>query len=326
MTTVQLAALRVGDQLAEGGQGSVYELPDRSGEVLKLYHDPDHREFNASALDRLVAARDSIAYSGRPVDAFAAWPSAVVVDSSRTVGLLMPRVPEEFTLEIGRHEPLADRSRRLADLSYLAQEPRPLWGSVELPDRAEKLQILRYFAGVVEALHNRGIVLGDISFANVYWARSPEPRVMVIDCDSMRYEGGMSVLPPTDTIDWDDPKAGPGVPPSKDQDRYKLALAVLRVISRTLDARPEDSTVRDFSHLGAVGGRVEALFAEAAGPAGSRPAASKWVAALSDRQTQPVRTGTPRAPIVAPPPQPGLLIKKGGARASRPVKPPGPRP
>lgn len=315
MTAVQLSTLRIGDQLDDGGQGVVFALLDRPGQVLKRYHNPDDPQFNAAALRRLVAARDSITYAGRPVEKFAAWPSAVVIDGSKTVGFLMPRVPEdEFMLQIRS-------SRRLANLSYLAQVPPPLWGSVELPDDAEKLQILRFLAGVVEALHNRGIVLGDISFGNVLWARGGEPRVMVIDCDGMRSEGGVSVLPPVDTIDWDDPKAGRGAAPSKDQDRYKLAMAVLRVVSRTLDARPEDSGDHDFSQLGPAGGRIKALLVEASGSAGSRPVAAKWVAALSDRQTRPIPTGTSRRPIDAPPPQPSLLVKKDDVRETRSVKP-----
>lgn len=307
MTTVQLSSLRIGDRLADGGQGVVYELLDRPGELFKRYHNPDDPQFNPTALSQLVAARDSITYAGLPVEEFAAWPSAVIVDGSKTVGFLMPRVPEEFMLRIGR-------SQRLADLSYLAQEPRPLWGSVELPDLAEKLQILRYLAGVVDALHGRGIVLGDMSFANVLWATRPEPRVMIINCDSMRFEGGVSVLPSADKVGWDDPRADPGATPSKDQDRYKLALAILRVASRNLHVRPEDPAARDLSYLGSVGARLQVLFGAAAGPSSLRPAAFEWVAALSDRQTQPIRIGTSRRPIDAPPPPPSLLVKKEGER------------
>ncbi|GAA2756165.1 hypothetical protein GCM10009872_15250 [Actinopolymorpha rutila] len=225
----------------------------------------------------------------------------------------MRRVPKQFSLKIGQGE-------RLADLSYLATAPKPIWGPVSLPSHSEKLGILRDLAGVVDTLHRRGIVLGDISFANVLWTVTPRPGVMLLDCDGMRLEGRTSVLPQADTLDWDDPYVVRGAEPTRDQDRYKLALAVLRVLcaslNRRLDGRPLDPAL-----LGANPSGVQDLLSKAAGAAGTRPAASEWMTALSDRVMQPVLAPASRRRIDMPKPKPDLLAS-GGPRQFRPVQPP----
>ncbi|MFD2082884.1 hypothetical protein SAMN05421678_11822 [Actinopolymorpha cephalotaxi] len=311
--TVQLSSLQIGKELADGGQGRVFELLNRPHQVLKMYHNPAHPGFDAGGLVRLVAERDTISHAGRVADDFAAWPAEVVLKGARTVGFLMLRVPKQFSLRIGRGE-------RLADLSYLATAPKPIWGPVSLPSHSEKLGILRDLAGVVDALHGRGIVLGDISFANVLWTVMPKPRVLLLDCDGMRLEGRRSVLPQADTLDWEDPYVARGAEPTRDQDRYKLALAVLRVLSsslnRRLDGRPLEPGL-----LGANPSGVQDLLGKAAGAAGTRPAASEWVTALSDRAMQPVLAPGSRRRIDMPKPKPGLLAS-GGPRQFRPVQPP----
>ncbi|MER7609608.1 hypothetical protein [Nocardioides sp. NPDC127503] len=311
---VQLSSLNLGDQLAEGGQGAVHELLDQPELVFKRYLYPDSPAFRPDALQRLVDCRPSIAFSGRSVDEFAAWPTAVVNDGTRTVGFLMRRVPTGFTLAIGGKV-------LLADLSYLATEPKPIWGDVDLPGMSEKVQVLQHLAGAVDAFHARQIVVGDISYANVLWSRDPQPRVMLIDCDGMRHAGMESVLPQADTPDWEDPMPPAGYAPGPDQDRYKLALAVRRVLTSSLDARLTSSSP-DLSEVGGAGPKLEALLARAAGPAGTRPSAREWFDALSGRATQPVRQGE-RREIDAPAARPDLLTSSTSERKFRPVTPPG---
>lgn len=313
MTHMELSSLRLGAQLAEGGQGSVHEVLDQPDVVFKRYLHPEAPAFRPDALQWLVDCRTSIAFSGRTVDDFAAWPTVVVKDAGRTIGFLMRRVPGDFTLAIGGKV-------RLADLSYLATEPRPVWGDVDLPDTREKVQLLQHLAGAIDALHTRSIVVGDISFANILWARAPQPRVMLIDCDGMRHEGRESVLPQADTVDWNDPELPPGSAPARDQDRYKLALTVQRILTTSLDVRL-NRTPPDLGALGAVGHRVESLLAQAAGPAGQRPTAREWFDALSERATQGLLRGA-RRQLDAPAAQPDLLMPAAGERKFRPVTPP----
>src|SRR6218665_3795507 len=179
MSEIQLGTLTLGDEIAAGGQGSVTALKSDLATVLKRYHDASGPDFNAETLRWLVAERSRIFLAGSPVEEWSAWPKAVVRHGGRVVGFLMPRVPEAFTIEIGGRS-------RLADLSYLAAEPSPLWADVPLPTDEERVRVLYHLAAAMQALHHRDIVMGDVSFANIIWARTPRPRVMLIDCDGMR--------------------------------------------------------------------------------------------------------------------------------------------
>lgn len=312
---VELSSLRIGAKIADGGQGSVYELLDQPRTVFKQYHDPESRDFRPSALRALVLEASSLSVAGKPVHTWAAWPTSLVLDDGAVVGFVMPRVPEEFTLAIGG-------THRLADLSYLASEPRPLWGNVSLPDLAERLAIVRHLAMVMQALHQRRLILGDLSFTNVLWCRVPAPQVLLLDCDGIAPAGNLPVLPRAETIDWNDPEDPHAAGPALDRDRYKLACAIVRILTRSLDARPESSGLQVSTGDLSRDARLSRVVKEAAGPLDSRPAAAAWVAALSDRQEIEVQPPNGVRITSAPPPQPNLLTKEE-PREFRPVSPPG---
>jgi hypothetical protein len=145
----------------------------------------------------------------------------------------------------------------------------------------------------------------------VLWAGAPRPRIMLLDCDGMRREGRDPVLPQAETLDWNDPLAGPGTKttPTIDRDCYKLALAVLRILTRSLDARPTPATTVDpgLFEQPDTAQRVESLLRQAGGPVGSRPTAKQWALALSGRTFVPVTTPAQRRTINAPQPQPDML-------------------
>jgi hypothetical protein len=314
VSTVDVRSLTIGEVLGSGGQADVLALENDPSLAFKRYHDPDHPQLNPNALRRLIAARESITYDGRAVDEFAAWPTAEVVDRSKTIGLLMRRIPNEFMLQMGG-------KTRPAELSYIATPPKPIWGSVKLPDLRQRIEIVRQFALAMDALHQRSLVLGDVSFLNVLWACRPSPRIMLLDCDGMRYEGERPVLPQPDSVDWNDPQATPGSEPDLDRDRYKLALAALRVLTTRLDVRPTSKqSLPEVEQP--IRGLCEPLMAKAAGTVGTRPKASEWANALSGREYRPVRPIGPPRKDDAPLPKPDLIFDPNEPRQYRPIKPP----
>ncbi len=314
MSDTQLRTLSLGMKLGDGGQGTVYGLTGDSAQVFKQYHNPADPSFEVASLDALIAIRDVLSFSGRPVDDWAAWPNSVVRSGKDAVGFVMPRVPAEFTFA-------AHGKSRLSELGILlAKKSNSLFSGVSLPTIDERVAILRNLAGAVSVLHEHHIVIGDLSFANVLWALTPRPRVMLIDCDGMRLEGLPAVLPQAETPDWDDPLAIPGALPTFDRDCYKLALAVMRVLGQQVDCRPTELNEVEFDGLDeAMAQRVRALLAQTAGRTGARPTARAWEAALSDRATVPVQPGSRRT-VSAPSPKPELL--SNGERRFRPVTPP----
>lgn len=315
MNAIQLASLTLGARLGDGAQGNVYELVGDPHRVYKQYHRAAGLSVSAASLDALIALRGKLTHAGHPVDRWAAWPSAAVRSGSETVGFVMPRVPIEFTFE-------AHGKRRLAEFNMLfAKKSNVLFAGVDLPDIAERAVMLRDLASALATLHEHRIVVGDLSHANILWSRTPEPRVMLIDCDGMKLDGMPAVLPQPDTGDWEDPHAVPGSDPTADRDCYKLALAIMRGLGGQVDCRPTELDDISFEGLDAgMEQRIRDLLTRAAGPAGTRPTARSWESVLSDRVTVQVQAGARRT-IAAPSPKPEML-GNSEARQFRPVTPP----
>jgi hypothetical protein len=300
--TVRIEDLRVGELLAEGGEGRVFTLPLQPHLVLKFYRHPGPRRF----LDDLVAWPQSIS---RPdlaarVSAAAAWPASVVIDAhGGATGLLTPRAPRRFAL---RHR---DGTTRLASLSYLTADPahREMAYGLSLPPDAspERLGLVYALARLLEAfeLGSPSIGHGDLSTKNVLWSLQRGPEIFVIDCDNCeRFDSDGQPLGDLGrrramTPNWDDPAVYGGGNPTLASDRYSLALVFLRVVGAAnfpIQARQRQD------------GYITVDFAMAPGPVASvlkdrdapiwalcsaglsmtspaiRPPASAWVATLEE--------------------------------------------
>ncbi|MGG8409520.1 hypothetical protein ACM614_24450 [Streptomyces sp. 12297] len=153
------------------------------------------------------------------------------------------------------------------------------------PSPTERYTLAVALVELLGRLHAMGLILGDLSQANVLWTLRPGPGVFLLDCDGLRLSGRPPVLAQADTPDWNDPKAPPGLV-SVDSDRYKAALAVGRILS-------QDAYVAPGRPLSLVPGvlderrenAVRALHADAAGAHGTRPHLGQWRVALSGRET-----------------------------------------
>jgi hypothetical protein len=238
---VRLDELRIGELLAEGGEGRVFELPLQPHLVLKRYRRPTRRHF----LDELVAWPDSI---GDPelvqrVSAATAWPAVTVVAGGADTeahpagaGVLLPRAPRRFAL---RHR---DGTTRLATLSYLTADPahRAVAYGLSLPEPVspERLGLVYALARLLEAFETAAAPVshGDLSTKNVLWSLQRGPEVFVIDCDNCE-RFGPDLRPLASggrrramTPNWDDPAVRAGGNPTLESDRYSLALIFLRVV------------------------------------------------------------------------------------------------
>lgn len=155
------AHLRVGRELARGGEGKVCEMPDHPESVIKLYDTPLNSK-RAAKLRAMVNLRVSHLLD-------AAWPSDLVEDQGKVIGLIMPRINGRHDL----HEILSSSSRRkiFPDADY-----RTLV--------ATAANLARAVAGV----HAAGFVIGDVNerFAMV----GADATVRLVDCDSYQIEVG----------------------------------------------------------------------------------------------------------------------------------------
>jgi DNA-binding helix-hairpin-helix protein with protein kinase domain len=280
--------LPVGAKLSDGGQGKVYVLEDSPEHVYKEYTLVD---INGAALDRLILFRLGLAPEERAaLDAAAAWPLAHVAEAGRTVGFVMRRAPVAF-------EGVLNTRRRLLELQYLLYPAKKAWASLPQPDVAQRMELARTYAQVFHFLHERSIVVGDVSFGNLLWSvAGGEPRVFLLDCDGCRHVGRHPVTPQAETKDWHDPLTDCSNA-TLDSDRYKLALVIGRLLSQQPYVMPE----RGLQLLPGLPRRVEKgvrrAFARAAGARGSRPSARDWLSALAQR---PEFSGVAEAPLAVP--------------------------
>ena len=232
---VRLADLRVGELLAEGGEGRVYQLPRQPHLLYKQYRQLMGRPH----LEELVAWPDgtgSAELTAR-IRTASAWPCSVVTDDAgEAVGLLMPRAPRRFAL---RHR---DGHSRLASLSYLTADPghrAVAYGlSLPAPLAPERVALVYALARLLAAFEapTPSVAHGDLSTKNVLWSLQRGPEVFVIDCDNsdsfgpdglpVRNDGRRRAMTPN----WDDPAVARGQNPTPASDRYSLALIFLRVV------------------------------------------------------------------------------------------------
>jgi DNA-binding helix-hairpin-helix protein with protein kinase domain len=270
---IEEQALPIGRVLGSGGQGRVIEL-DRaySGLVFKQYF---LNNADAAALRRLVDLPAGLsAVEAERLHRQAAWPLARVMKGNTAVGFVMRKIPEVF---YGRN---SAGTRTARELQYLIFEPRPMWGDISPPDITGRIAIAREIASLMHFLHSHVLIAGDISMRNFMWAYDPDAQVFLIDCDSVRRLGRRPVHPPAATQDWDDPKRT-AHEVDLDNDRYKCALLVGRVLSRCPYVHPGQPLDLLPDVPDGISSAVTRLWRQAARARGSRPDASQWMSALA---------------------------------------------
>ncbi|HWE57612.1 MAG TPA: hypothetical protein VG435_19070 [Acidimicrobiales bacterium] len=294
-SVVRLEDLRVGDLLAEGGEGRVHLLPRQPHLLLKSYRQPADR----SHLDGLVAWPDRVtAERAGLVRTASSWPCSVVAGpGGQAAGMLMPRAPRRFSV---RHK---DGHSRLASLSYLTADPQHRAVAYGLilppPASAERVGLVYALARLLAAFEagDPAVGHGDLSTKNVLWSLQRGPEIFVIDCDNCDLYGpdqevkGTGLRRRAMTPNWNDPAVARGENPTAMTDRYSLALIFLRIVGAA--NFPIQTRQRG-------GDRVEIRFPAPAGPlleagapvwdlcaraltlreVGARPAASDWLGPL----------------------------------------------
>jgi hypothetical protein len=290
---VRLDDLQVGELLAEGGEGKVYQLPLQPHLVLKSYRRPAPRNH----LDHLVSWPEVLdGPRAEVVASSSAWPRAVVVDrAGEAVGLLLPRAPRRFAV---RHR---DGNSRLASLSYLTADPghrRAAYGlDLPAPASPERIGLAYALARLLMVFEGAdpAIAHGDLSTKNILWSLQKGPEVFVIDCDNSEVTGEHLARRRAMTPNWNDPAVGPGENPTAASDRYSLALVFLRVVGAAnfpIQARQRDGGVVQVEVAIPAGSSAPSILGRGSpvwelcarglsitDPAG-RPRAEEWSAAL----------------------------------------------
>jgi DNA-binding helix-hairpin-helix protein with protein kinase domain len=151
-----------GRELGRGGEGTVYELKDNSGQVLKKYNEP----LTANKISKL---KHMIAMRNAGIEAYAAWPVDLVSDERGGVcGFIMKKLTGYVPLHM-IFSPM-DRKKLFPDKGYNFL-----------------VHVARNLATAFHKLHDAGLVIGDVNEGNILISASG--LVAFIDCDSFQVKG-----------------------------------------------------------------------------------------------------------------------------------------
>ena len=149
-------------ELGRGGEGVVYELQGSTDMVLKHYTEPLTPQ-RVQKLHKMVLMRSPA------IDAYAAWPQALVRDAGGSVcGFIMRKLSGFMPLHM-IFSPL-DRKRMFPDKGYNFL-----------------VHVARNLAVAFHKLHQAGLVVGDVNEGNILI--DAQGMVAFIDCDSFQVKG-----------------------------------------------------------------------------------------------------------------------------------------
>ncbi|MGV9386495.1 LppU/SCO3897 family protein [Nonomuraea sp. NPDC003707] len=233
------STLALGRQLGRGGQGEVYQVTNKKiNEADGGGWEVVYKEYNATVLPQLDAAAlaTSVALLGELSEAEGrwlcertAWPAALVEKQGHASGFLMRVIPDRFQFTYQSLANTGPDTRRLANLEYLLNTDDYVTSIGLSVSEHDRLLLLADLAATLTRLHRIGITVGDLSPKNLLFTTTPKPECFLIDCDAMRLRGA-SVLPQTETPDWQIPAGEEKATPASDI--YKLALLAIRLFAR----------------------------------------------------------------------------------------------
>lgn len=294
-------ALIVGERLGQGGQGTVYRVPNRKinnargtgwDVVYKEYNDTSLAQLDTAALAAMVGLLTELTETdGHWLCNKTAWPAALVERRGRACGILMRAVPQEFHFTFRTLAATTPPGPRLANLEYLLNDDSYVAGiGLRVSDR-DRIELLADLASTLSRLHDLGIVVGDLSPKNLVFTTGSTPRCFLIDCDAMRLRGA-SVLPQAETPDWAVPLGQEKA--NRASDVYKFALLAIRLFAR-------DQTTTHTAALAAINPALGALAHRSLAPdTTSRPTPAQWAEQL--RSAAPTASPAPgtAGPLTGP--------------------------
>ena len=169
----------LGKIIGGGGEGRIYEVVARPGEVAKVWKRPDPRkrqearafELRGEKLKVLLRNRPALPPELKPVVGLA-WPTADLYDDAGTpAGFLMRRA------RLGQFRELVNYSVLETRQHIRKVDGAPL-------NRTDLLTMSRNLALLFDHLHRHGYVIGDVNHTNVL--ADPDGRLYLTDIDSIQ--------------------------------------------------------------------------------------------------------------------------------------------
>jgi len=159
-------ALRLGPEIARGGEGVVYSIAGVNDRVAKVY-------LKAPTERKIAKLRAMTATPADGLAKIAAWPLDIVNEGGKVKGFVMPR--------LGGHE----------DVHEL-YSPKSRANSFPEADFRFITHVASNVARAFAQVHAAGYVIGDVNHAHLLVAK--DARVALIDCDSFQVKAAGQTL------------------------------------------------------------------------------------------------------------------------------------
>src|SRR5262245_9614877 len=162
-STISSGQLLLGRRIGVGGEGEVYEVEDRHDLVAKRYHQRPSPE----KAEKLLLLSN---IGTRRLRDVAAWPVDVLLDKpeGNIVGFVMSRI--EMAEEVHTLHSPKSRLQKFPDASW-----------------AFLIYVAANLARAVAAIHDHGLVIGDLNPKNILVTK--KATVYLLDCDSFQVMG-----------------------------------------------------------------------------------------------------------------------------------------
>jgi DNA-binding helix-hairpin-helix protein with protein kinase domain len=211
---LQLSAKPIG----RGGQATVYSTDTDTTLAVKVYHRPSDEVERRLRGMLLLGQQEDFLTQDTVRHPVLAWPAAAVKDPNedRVIGYAMRRVGRPEFVPLGMLFNSSQRREHFPEISW-----RFLIG------------IGRNLSALVAALHEREMVLGDVSHGN--FVVSGNGYLTFLDCDSMQFtdpDTGEKFPCPVLTAEYAPPELRRGEAPERTPttDNFSLAVLVIRLL------------------------------------------------------------------------------------------------
>lgn len=235
-------------EIGVGGMARVYSIPDfvlpeaaAQRFVYKKFR-TKVRPVPSYGLSSLVRLYDGLEHKQREAfDRSFNWPVRVVTDGADgAAGVILPLLHDDFFVDLrlssgAKKRKPAEAQFLFTDRSYCSRV------GVPYPDEQQRRALCRSLAYAMGLLDRADVVYGDLSARNLLFRLSPKPSVKLVDCDAVRSQGGAAAFgAQPHSPDWEPPESirarkrrdstGYNIQ-NKATDRYKLGLAILRILT-----------------------------------------------------------------------------------------------
>lgn len=247
---VDIGRLRLGAELGRGRHGKVAAVKDLLiggtwPAAVKIYSLAVRGAVHVDVLEKLIGFPAHLAADDKSwLAENTSWPAVIAEHNGIVYGFLMRVAPADF-IRLGG-----------ANLALT---------------RADRLQRLRSLASALARMHEMGVVVGDLSSANVLFSVDSPARCFLIGCDAMAVNGELA-LSQLETPGWEVPVGEARI--TMASDAYKLGLLAIRLFA-------DNQGRGDASGIAAISaelGRL-AILSQHLDPM-RRPSPGAWIAAL----------------------------------------------